>query len=49
MTLAEILASLFPQASSVVVEGGLIHGEGRRADGSPLHVIGVCERSAVGM
>jgi len=49
MTLAEILASLFPQGSSVVVEDGLIHGQGRRVDGSPLHVIGVCERRAVGI
>jgi len=49
MTLAEILASLFPQGSSVVATGGLIHGAGPRADGSPLHVVGVCGRNAVGI
>jgi malonate decarboxylase gamma subunit len=40
MTLAEILAGLFPQGHSVTVRDGLVTGAGRFADGT-LHVVGV--------
>ena len=40
MTLADILASLFPEGHAVAVEDGLITGRGR-LDGRPLHVVGV--------
>jgi malonate decarboxylase gamma subunit len=40
MTLAEILASLFPQGHAVTVADGLVTGQGT-LDGKPLHVIGV--------
>lgn len=40
MTLAEILAGLFPQGHSVTVRDGLVTGGGAFADGT-LHVIGV--------
>jgi malonate decarboxylase gamma subunit len=40
MTLAEILAGLFPQGHSVGVRDGLVTGGGRFADGQ-LHVVGI--------
>ncbi|MDF2598496.1 MAG: malonate decarboxylase, gamma subunit [Methylobacterium brachiatum] len=40
MTLAEILAGLFPQGHSVTVRDGLVTGGGAFADGQ-LHVVGV--------
>ncbi|PII15849.1 biotin-independent malonate decarboxylase subunit gamma [Stenotrophomonas indicatrix] len=49
MTLAEILASLFPQGHSVVIEGGLLSGWGPRTDGTKIAVIGVDGRTAVGI
>ena len=40
MTLAEILASLFPQGHAVAVREGLVTGTGPFGDG-PMHVVGV--------
>lgn len=40
MTLADILASLFPQGHAVTVADGLVTGQGS-LDGKPLHVVGV--------
>ncbi|QCB43315.1 biotin-independent malonate decarboxylase subunit gamma [Sphingomonas sp. PAMC26645] len=48
MTLAEILASLFPAGHDVRVAGGLITGTGPLADG-PVHVLGVADRTALGV
>ena len=41
MTLAELLASLFPKGHEVVVEKGLVSGQGRRPTGGAIAVIGV--------
>ncbi|MGJ7609665.1 MULTISPECIES: biotin-independent malonate decarboxylase subunit gamma [unclassified Variovorax] len=49
MTLAEILASLFPEGHDVVLEGGLLSGTGRRADGTDIAVVGVDGRAAIGI
>lgn len=40
MTLAEILASLFPQGHAVAVREGLVTGTGPFGDG-PMHVVGI--------
>jgi malonate decarboxylase gamma subunit len=40
MTLAEILASLFPQGHAVTIRDGLVTGEGP-FDGGRIHVVGV--------
>ncbi|GLS46125.1 biotin-independent malonate decarboxylase subunit gamma [Methylobacterium brachythecii] len=40
MTLADILASLFPHGHSVTVAEGLVTGQGS-LDGKPLHVVGI--------
>ena len=48
MTLAEILASLFPAGHDVVVAGGLIKGTGPIADGK-AHVLGVADRTPLGV
>ena len=49
MVLADILASLFPNGHEVVLERGLLSGHGRRPDGTPIAVIGVDGRTAVGV
>lgn len=49
MTLAEILASLFPQGHDVRLEGGLLSGRGKRRDGGDMFVIGVDGRLPVGI
>lgn len=49
MTLAEILASLFPKGHQVVLEDGLLSGKGPRADGTDIAVIGVDGRKAIGI
>lgn len=52
MTLAEILASLFPQGHGVVVEDGLLSGKGPRGGsngGTDIAVIGVDGRKAIGI
>ncbi|GJE57584.1 MULTISPECIES: biotin-independent malonate decarboxylase subunit gamma [Methylobacterium] len=48
MTLAEILASLFPDGHSVVVENGLVTGGGS-LDGHPLHVVGIDGTTPLGV
>ncbi len=48
MTLAEILASLFPQGHDVVTEQGLVSGQGR-VNGQPLHVVGIDGDTALGV
>ena len=48
MTLAEILASLFPEGHSVSVEEGLVSGEGPFRDGR-LAVIGIDGDTALGV
>ncbi|WP_273454505.1 biotin-independent malonate decarboxylase subunit gamma [Nevskia ramosa] len=49
MTLAEILVSLFPRGHQVAVEDGLLSGQGPRADGTQITVIGVDGRKAIGI
>jgi malonate decarboxylase gamma subunit len=49
MTLDEILASLFPHGHSAVAHRGLLAGRARRPSGGNIHVIGVTERTALGI
>ncbi len=49
MTLADILASLFPGGNDVAAaDGGLLAGAGRLADGTTVHVAGIAERACPG-
>lgn len=49
MTLAEILASLFPHGHGVHVVDGLIDGVGALIDGRQCHVLGVANDTALGV
>jgi malonate decarboxylase gamma subunit len=49
MTLDDILGSLFPQGHDVVTDHGLILGSGSLKDGGRAVVIGVADRTAVGV
>jgi malonate decarboxylase gamma subunit len=49
MTLADILASLFPAGHDVVQEGGLLFGSGPLKDGGRITVIGVADRTPLGV
>jgi malonate decarboxylase gamma subunit len=49
MTLDNILASLFPKGHEVVLDHGLLSGQGKLPGGTTLAVIGVDGRTAVGM
>ena len=49
MTLDEILASLFPNGHEVVLDHGLISGQGKLPRGTAVAVIGVDGRTAVGI
>ncbi len=49
MTLAEILAGLFPQGHDVVVTDGLVLGTGTRPGGGVVHVLGVVEGAPLGI
>lgn len=49
MTLAEILASLFPDGHDIVLDHGLLSGRGRRLQASAIVVIGVAERLPLGV
>ncbi|MEP9386315.1 biotin-independent malonate decarboxylase subunit gamma [Mesorhizobium sp. KR9-304] len=50
MTLAEILAGLFPAGHDVVTRPDhLILGTGRRADGRPVELIGIADGEALGI
>jgi malonate decarboxylase gamma subunit len=49
MTLAEILASLFPNGHDVVHDGGVLLGSGPLPDGRRAHVIGVADRAPLGV
>ncbi|MDO9427305.1 MAG: biotin-independent malonate decarboxylase subunit gamma [Methylobacterium sp.] len=48
MTLAEILAGLFPEGHDVAVTDGLILGTGRRTGGL-VHVLGIAEGTPLGI
>jgi malonate decarboxylase gamma subunit len=48
MTLDEILPSLFPNGHQVVLDHGLLSGQGKLPGGTTLTVIGVDGRTAVG-
>jgi malonate decarboxylase gamma subunit len=48
MTLAEILAGLFPQGHGIAVADGLILGEGTLPAGGRVHVLGIAEETALG-
>jgi malonate decarboxylase gamma subunit len=48
MTLAEILAGLFPQGHGVAVTEGLILGEGALPAGGRVHVLGIADETALG-
>jgi len=50
MTLADILASLFPRGHQVTVaEGGLIFGKGPLPDGGNIHVLGIRAEAPLGI
>jgi len=49
MQLAEILASLFPDGHDITVDSGLLYGSGPLADGHQALVVGVSNRTAVGI
>ena len=49
MKFPELLASLFPNGHEVVIEKGLISGQGRRPSGDAIAVIGVDGRLPVGI
>lgn len=49
MTLAEILASLFPQGHDVQLENGMLFGRGGRRGGGDLCVIGIDGQLPVGI
>ena len=49
MTLNEILASLFPEGHKVILDHGLLSGQGVLPGGATLTVIGVDGRTAVGI
>ena len=49
MTLDEILASLFPKGHQVVLDHGLLSGQGKLPGGAAVSVIGVDGRTAVGI
>jgi malonate decarboxylase gamma subunit len=49
MTLAEILASLFPTGHDVVQDHGILLGSGPLKKGGRVTVIGVCDRTPLGI
>ena len=49
MTLAEILASLFPAGHDVVRDHGVLLGSGPLKNGGRVTVIGVCDRTPLGI
>jgi len=49
MTLAEILASLFPAGHDVVRQGGILLGSGPLTAGGRISVIGVADRTPLGV
>ncbi|GJD31827.1 hypothetical protein PMNALOAF_3090 [Methylobacterium adhaesivum] len=49
MTLAEILAGLFPEGHAVTVADGLILGHGPRPGGGRVHVLGIAEGTPLGI
>jgi malonate decarboxylase gamma subunit len=49
MTLAEILAGLFPQGHGIAVTEGLIFGEGTLPARGRVHVLGIADETALGV
>ncbi|CAM5774599.1 malonate decarboxylase subunit gamma [Labrys miyagiensis] len=49
MTLADILASLFPMGHTVTVADGVIRGEATSPDGGMLHVLGLADEVSLGV
>ena len=49
MTLAEILASLFPAGHDIVQQGGILLGSGPLKSGGRISVIGVADRTPLGV
>ena len=49
MTLADLLSSLFPAGRDVRTEGGVVTGSGILRSGGRALVIGVADRTAVGV
>jgi malonate decarboxylase gamma subunit len=49
MTLAEVLASLFPAGHDIVQDHGLLFGSGPLKDGGRVTVIGVSDRTPLGV
>jgi malonate decarboxylase gamma subunit len=49
MTLADILASLFPAGHTTKITDGLISGCGALPDGGQIHVLGVVDGTALGV
>ncbi|MFL1875158.1 biotin-independent malonate decarboxylase subunit gamma, partial [Hansschlegelia beijingensis] len=49
MTIADILASLFPDGHDVAIAGGLLRGSAPLASGGSATVIGVADRTALGV
>ncbi|HEX7816452.1 biotin-independent malonate decarboxylase subunit gamma [Dyella sp.] len=49
MMLDDILASLFPGGHAISREGGMLHGQAALVSGQVIQVIGVSDRTAVGV
>ena len=49
MTLADILSSLFPHGHDVINDGGVVSGKGRTKAGEQALVVGVADRTALGV
>src|SRR5438094_2495873 len=49
MTIDEILASLFPEGCSVTHDGGLLSGSGSLKGGGQVAMIGITDRTAIGV
>jgi malonate decarboxylase gamma subunit len=49
MTLDEILSSLFPQGHDVANDRGLVRGSGALPDGGRIEVLGVVDRTPIGV
>jgi malonate decarboxylase gamma subunit len=49
MTLADILSSLFPGGHQIETKGGLLHGQAQLGTGQRIFVIGITDRTALGV
>ncbi|OZI30812.1 biotin-independent malonate decarboxylase subunit gamma [Bordetella genomosp. 10] len=49
MALADILKSIFPEGHTLKENGGLVFGEGKRLQGSAVHILGVVHDTPLGI